>query len=214
MPRRWINCRVIVRVCGLLLLGAVFTVAAAWGPAVPFWLMDRDYRTPSIATNAEIRWWRATVSPAADHEPTYVWRLDHSLVGSDAVSMHWARESAWAAGYRCRFGLPLRSMGYDTWTVHPDASGSGWHLSWHWPFDVHRDGRVRTANLPLTPIWSGFAVDTLFFAALSALILTGWRRMIRRRRIKRGRCPACKYPIGTSPVCTECGEALTVQVST
>jgi len=27
----------------------------------------------------------------------------------------------------------------------------------------------------------------------------------RRRRIKRGLCPACAYPVGQSPVCTECG---------
>ena len=30
-------------------------------------------------------------------------------------------------------------------------------------------------------------------------------------RRKRGLCPACAYPIGTSPVCTECGAAIQPQ---
>jgi hypothetical protein len=29
-----------------------------------------------------------------------------------------------------------------------------------------------------------------------------WRRSL---RVKRGLCPACAYPVGVSPVCTECG---------
>lgn len=207
MPRRWFNQRVIVRVCGLLVLGAVFTVAVAWGAAAPFWLLDRDYGRRSAATNEELQWWRATVLPAADKEPIEVARLERCLMGSDAVSMHWAREHSYSAAYRCRFGLPLRSLDYSTWMIHPDAPGApGWHFSWHWRFG--RPHHADTVYLPLTPIWSGFAIDTLFFATLAGVVLGGWRWMIRWRRVKRGLCPACKYPIGTSPVCTECGETL------
>jgi hypothetical protein len=56
------------------------------------------------------------------------------------------------------------------------------------------------------PIWPGFAINTIFYAAiLWALFIApgSVRRMIRRRR---GLCPACAYPVGTSPVCTECGK--------
>lgn len=217
MPRRWINCRVIVRVCGLLLLGAVFTVAAAWGPAVRLGWLGITPTLPSVATSEELRWWRANVSPATDHKPTDVFRPDRREVevGCDFVSMFSLGESprVLAACYRHRYGLPLRALGYDlaydTWTDHPDASAPvERHSNWHWTIDVHRSGGVTTITLPLTPIWSGFAIDTLFFAAASALTLAMRRWMIRRWRLKRGRCPACKYPIGTSPVCTECGEAL------
>ncbi len=55
------------------------------------------------------------------------------------------------------------------------------------------------------PAWLGFAVHTLFYAALLWLPIYGLfalRRFIRRRR---GRCPACAYPMGDSNVCTECG---------
>jgi hypothetical protein len=30
----------------------------------------------------------------------------------------------------------------------------------------------------------------------------------RRVRLKRGLCAACTYPIGSSPVCTECAAAI------
>ena len=61
-------------------------------------------------------------------------------------------------------------------------------------------GRV----LPYRLIASGFAVNTLFYAALL------WLPFVLRRfiRMKRGLCPACGYPMGESAVCSECGKAL------
>ena len=62
--------------------------------------------------------------------------------------------------------------------------------------------------LPLRPIWTTFAVNTLFYAALLWGLIPGpfaMRRLIRRRR---GLCPKCAYPMGESTVCTECGNAL------
>jgi hypothetical protein len=69
----------------------------------------------------------------------------------------------------------------------------------------------RHLTVPAWPLWPGFAVNTLFYAAIlwllfaARLLLPWWRR---RRRIRRGLCPACAYPVGTSPVCTECGKAV------
>ncbi len=62
--------------------------------------------------------------------------------------------------------------------------------------------------LPLRPIWRNFAANTVFYALILWLAIRGpfvLRRMIRRRR---GRCPNCGYPVGTSAVCTECSTAL------
>jgi hypothetical protein len=61
--------------------------------------------------------------------------------------------------------------------------------------------------IPIMPIWSGFILDTLFWGALVAVVLRGpaWGRWWVRHL--RHRCPACGYPIGVSPVCTECGRA-------
>jgi hypothetical protein len=63
-------------------------------------------------------------------------------------------------------------------------------------------------GLPLRPDWESSAINTLFYAGI---LWAGWLlfaapfALRRRRRIKRGLCPACAYPVGDSEVCTECG---------
>ncbi len=61
------------------------------------------------------------------------------------------------------------------------------------------------AALPIVPVWPGFAINTVFYAAILWLLFAapGWAR--RRIRVARRQCPACAYPIGSSDVCTECG---------
>ena len=66
----------------------------------------------------------------------------------------------------------------------------------HWP-------------LPVGPIWPGFAINTLFWAAVLWLVIPGpfaLRRLIRR---KRGLCPACGYDLrhAEHEACPECGVA-------
>ena len=58
--------------------------------------------------------------------------------------------------------------------------------------------------LPWRPLWSGFLMNTIFYAALWPIIRG---LFVRRRflRLKRGLCPACAYPMGEAAVCTECG---------
>ncbi len=70
----------------------------------------------------------------------------------------------------------------------------------------HDVGAVRV--LPLRPIWPGFAINTIFYAAILWMLFAAPMLARRKRRIKRGLCPACAYPVGTSAVCTECGEAV------
>ena len=69
----------------------------------------------------------------------------------------------------------------------------------------HPTGRV----LPFRPIWPGFAINTLFYAAILGTLFAVPFALRRRRRIKRGLCPKCAYPIGDSPVCTEGGNPVT-----
>ena len=61
---------------------------------------------------------------------------------------------------------------------------------------------------PTRPLWPGFAIDTIFYAVVLWLPFAAFGRFCRRRRIKRGLCPACAYPVGESAVCTECGGAI------
>ena len=51
-------------------------------------------------------------------------------------------------------------------------------------------------------------INTLFYAALLWLLFDGLLILHRFVRLQRGRCLGCGYPMGQSPVCTECGGAL------
>ena len=73
------------------------------------------------------------------------------------------------------------------------------------------DGFEPVCVLPMRPIWPGFAINTLFYAAIVWGVFAAPFALRRRRRIKRGLCPKCAYPIGSSDVCTECGKPLTRQ---
>ena len=57
-------------------------------------------------------------------------------------------------------------------------------------------------------LWPGFAINTIFYAAMLWLLFAAPGYVRRRVRVRRGLCPACAYPIGTSDVCTECGKPL------
>jgi hypothetical protein len=91
--------------------------------------------------------------------------------------------------------------------------------SWNWGIAISGDvtnagGGVVYQNfkaLALRPIWPGFAINTTFYAAILWMLFAfpfTVRRWHRRRRINRGLCPACAYPVGTNPHCTECGKPL------
>jgi predicted amidophosphoribosyltransferase len=49
------------------------------------------------------------------------------------------------------------------------------------------------------------AINTLFYAAILWLLFAAPFALLRWRRIKRGLCPACAYPVGTRDLCSECG---------
>jgi hypothetical protein len=70
-----------------------------------------------------------------------------------------------------------------------------------------RDGDV-PYPLPLRPIVFGFALNTLFYAAILWLLILGPFVLRRFIRVRRGLCPKCAYPMAESSVCTECGRPL------
>lgn len=67
-----------------------------------------------------------------------------------------------------------------------------------------QSGKSDHLILPTTPIWPGFAYNSLIYAALIWLLPLPWtvRRLIRKRR---SLCQKCGYPIGQNRICTECG---------
>jgi hypothetical protein len=65
-------------------------------------------------------------------------------------------------------------------------------------------------RLPLRPVWPEFAINTIFYAAILWVLFAAPLAFRRRRRINRGCCGACGYPVGTSKVCTECGRPVEI----
>lgn len=57
--------------------------------------------------------------------------------------------------------------------------------------------------------WPGVILNPLLFAVLSWLLLVApiaiFLSARRALRVRRGRCPACSYPVGATNRCTECG---------
>ena len=74
-----------------------------------------------------------------------------------------------------------------------------------WPGDRKRQLIALTS---LTVAWPGMLVNWTLFAWVAWIVLSAPGSIRRRWRLRRGYCPACAYPMGASPNCTECGNAL------
>jgi len=107
------------------------------------------------------------------------------------------------------------------WPTHSMWSAFAWNTA-QWP-NVLTDPRLSAIHirspmgvdyalaqrvLPLRPIWPGFAVNTILYAAFLWLLFCGPFVLRRFIRVRRGLCLACGYPMGKSSICSECGEAL------
>ena len=70
-------------------------------------------------------------------------------------------------------------------------------------------GRSPSARLLLLrPLWPGFMLNTLLYAAALWFVFFAPFKLRRHLRTRRGLCPACGYPVGGAAVCSECGKAL------
>jgi hypothetical protein len=97
---------------------------------------------------------------------------------------------------------------------HDGEPSPKWFVSSGWPIRTfcasENDRYFDLLRIPYVPLATGFTINTLFYALLLWLLFFApfaARRMLRRRR---GLCEQCAYPIGVSPVCTECGAAVRV----
>ena len=62
--------------------------------------------------------------------------------------------------------------------------------------------------LPLQVVWPGFAINTIFYAAIVWMLFAVPGAVRRRVRIKRGQCASCGYSLRGTPhseKCPECG---------
>ncbi len=206
-----------------LLAGAVVNVAVAWvitaATTWPGW-------SPSGGTFArDVNWPRSvpdhwTRRASTIQGQVFGWRLDtyqgHAL--EDRNGEHWATE---------QFVINITSVGWPCYVLQSeiwydrvvnDAAGVGDHFRFDgqppqtpWrrgislPSARFGFGLQSWKTLPVRPIWPGFAVNTLFYAAVLWLLIRGPFALRRFIRMRHGLCPACAYPRGESDACSECG---------
>ena len=176
-----------------LLAGAVLNVAVAWGCSVfsPLW----------SEVGHDCTYGGALVVPL-ENLPAPSGQDPSDLEGFAIEAVH---QTVFRAG------LPVRSLtGHITERTLAATTGpTGRQLAtYSGLWSLPRRIGPGLPHVPLIPVWPGFPVNPLFYAAIFWLPICGsisLRRLVRRRR---DLCPKCAYPDGDSPVCTECGKAL------
>ena len=183
--------RLAARICVFVILGAIVNVAVAWALVMSSDTASGDLAAPS---HWQSRWPFESPRPNLDFIVMYGLGSREGFAMNDQC-MVWFGEAGW----------PSLSV-----------SGSSWHRINERALIVEsiNNGLWRKADdelmsgVPFQPLWPGFAINTVFYAFILWLVFAAPFALRRRRRIKRGLCPNCAYPVGTNEVCTECGAAV------
>ena len=112
-----------------------------------------------------------------------------------------------------RFGLPMRGLEWRMYTgsrldpVKAAGEAAGLRRGIMVPSFIPTRGPWYLRRLPLTPLWPGFAVNTLLYGIILWLLIPGPFVLRRRIRIRGGRCPQCGYDLrgDLQRGCPECG---------
>ncbi|MCH8166084.1 MAG: hypothetical protein IH889_10795 [Planctomycetes bacterium] len=209
----------------LLLLGAVVNVGMAWGCAIGVDVRGGEekiglFEHQDVSEHEE--WWAFMRYSRPGAAYVFSWRMraewDASGHSPDEVVPNWSGfktptreyESMLRDGEICLAdgrGWPMLAL----WSVWLDAGrpqqakpprvkhGIVTSLPW-W-------GDYAPRILPLRPIWPGFAINTIFYAAILWLPIRGPFALRRHIRRKRGLCVACGYDLrhADHDACPECG---------
>jgi len=219
--KRWL-----VRISVCLFLGTITTVAVAWGSAC-FMLVNQEFDEHDCV---EAREWGADQDWSIARED----RLGATYVGSLRIATkyekirrtdpsprellpHWAPLdqplsdfTSGAASSEIRHlearGWPFRAVWYEAGRVLDASRRFGAAGGILLPPSARSIGQYERA-LPLRPIWSGFLINTLFYAPIWFGLFFGFTRAKRFVRTQRGRCPRCGYDLRGQmhTGCPECG---------
>lgn len=196
----------------LLAAGAIINIAVAWACA-----LNTDWIGQNrglFDDEAEANGWlwstsfsRAPIEYTESRRPGRIKRLASWY--SDPHKPNVGLRYPDYAQFSIESGLPFLSL------RSREAMTKGFQRPWtnglqvRWPEGIAWFRRSGTSTwLPIEPIPIGFAANTLLYATPFWFAFGGFRELRRFLRLRAGLCPACKYPIGASPVCTECGAEL------
>lgn len=182
-----------------LIAGTAVNVAVAWGCA---WF-DHNvgmHRQAIDPTEALVSWNRCVPSDWPHSGITAAITDSRNGMTLDNLGILREGQGEWSYTER-RAGWPFRSMSmrFLSDNVGNDTVHGYWRVS-------------RGKELPTDPLFVGFALNTavytLFISLIWLAIVSCVRHTVAQRRVQRNLCPYCSYPLGTSPVCTECGKAV------
>ncbi len=187
----------IIGIC--LLLGAVVNVAVAWGCA--------RWSNAGLG-GAGVIW------PTKDDPPVAAQRIWHRYAQEDWPPFDdYASRSGWGKSVEMLRSIAIVDVGgvtrFRMYFVSQSKAG--------WPLRTFQRGssinawdrrNVVEIMIPYAPLWPGFTINTIFYAAILWLLIPGPFVLRRFLRVRRGLCPKCAYPMGESAVCTECGKPL------
>ena len=202
-----------LRILLCLILGAVSTVAVAWGvsalPVRPITIVH-DYvdhaERPEIFFSVSRTWgstsiqvWRFPEKSRLERQPAFMgwppaWTELHAiddlpqLPSGAMMPLNFRGEAFWQEK---AFGFPCLAIAWiQMWDdqIQRDCFRNG---------IVLEEGRgiMDWRILPLRPIWPGFVIDTPFYAAIWGAIFFGFASAKRAIRRRRGRCPRCGYDL-------------------
>ncbi len=208
-----------------LVVGATLTILTAWGCAL--WLSVYPVTSQSdqpskwmgtFPSRANI-WWNVSYTKRPGVRRFFTnWGDDPMQARkyyppSGDVVPDWvtrAVESHLASGDRQEY-LILDARGWPVPCLYSKANWSTRTIVHGWPLAASQESGNKWGGsnlaVPLHPIWPGFAINAVFYAAILSLVMLGpfaARRMIRR---KRGLCIKCGYDLrgDFSAGCPECG---------
>jgi len=187
-----------------LVLGAIVNIAVAWGFSLGVERMTAQSPPPIPARELDVLWERYGV---AEVKRTLTgWRETNIGTTVKWFGNNMPQYGVVNMGGACMditvvdSGAPLRCVRHHA-TAAPfyNATWGGLPRGSEW---------FRRA----APIWPGFAINTVFYAAIMWLLFAAPFALRRRSRIRRGLCPKCAYDLrGSTPdstTCPECGNAM------
>jgi hypothetical protein len=213
--------RIVLRALAFLLLGATITVAVAW--ACVYWAPLRAL--PFSETGwPSYRGWPVKVPNEWGESDTFTNYAERGLgiVRAEAGVMlrdYSRKKYLGQLAIRIDAGWPRMALTAFLVTesdMKAAQSSDATVLNWSGGFAA---GGMRAPiggemALPFKPLWAGFAFNCGFFGLLAWLALGAPRTARHYLRGRRGQCHACGYPVGTSPICTECGKPIKSRVAT